>query len=88
MLIAYRQHLKEAHTQTPVSSDLSRIVSHANEGIQEDQWEQINRVFSYNRKKRIDDDARWYEMWRIIFPDVAIPTSTREYDKVIWGARI
>jgi hypothetical protein len=83
MLIAYRYHLKEAHTQETVSSDLSRIVSHANEGIQEDQWEQINRVFSQKGKKRVDDDARWYEIWHIIFPGVDVPTSTREYNKVI-----
>jgi hypothetical protein len=109
MLIHYRRHLKDAHTQAgslvscrrclrsfedinklndhsqaPVACEPSRISPHANEGIQEDQWDEINRVFrSHKGKKDVDDESRWCELWRIIFPGMDEPFSTREYHKVV-----
>ncbi|KAE9366629.1 hypothetical protein N431DRAFT_562011 [Stipitochalara longipes BDJ] len=64
------------HSQAPVTCKPSREFSHAVEGIEGDQWQEINRVLG-QKGKHVDDDFRWYEIWRILFPGLAKPSSTR-----------
>lgn len=70
----------EDHCQAPVACKPSRLTPNSN-GIQENQWEEIDCVFSGHKgKKRVDDDSRWLELWRIILPGMIEPSSTREYN--------
>ena len=113
LLIAYRYHLKTAHTQEPsllyckrclrsfentsklddhyralVACDLSNGSFYATENIEAGQWEQIDCILAQRGRKSVDDDARWYDIWHTLFPDLDQrdqPSSTREYRKTICG---
>jgi hypothetical protein len=51
------------------------------DGIDEGQWARIELLFHKNGRKNVDDIARWYEIWRILFPGVQEPSTARGYNK-------
>ncbi|PMD31495.1 hypothetical protein L207DRAFT_189298 [Hyaloscypha variabilis F] len=46
------------------------------DGIDDRQWARIELLFRVSGKKDVDDIARWYEIWRILFPGVQEPSTT------------
>jgi hypothetical protein len=46
------------------------------EGIDDGQWEEIERVLSSKKgQKQVNDITRWFAVWQILFPGVAEPSN-------------
>jgi hypothetical protein len=50
-----------------------------NDAIDDCQWARIEALFRRRGQKGVDDISRWYEIWRILFPGVKEPSTTRGY---------
>jgi hypothetical protein len=50
-----------------------------NDAIDDCQWARIEALFRRRGQKGVDDISRWYEVWRILFPGVKEPSTTRGY---------
>jgi len=73
----------DEHYQALVACNPPKGALNLKEGIDDSQWAKIGVVLSKKGQKRIDDIARWYEIWQILFPGSKKPSNPCTYNKPI-----